>query len=84
MFTGIITNFGSVCDAERMPDHGMKIHIKTNAQGIALGDSVACDGVCLTASKLIAADVYEFHVSQETLSLTTIQSYIVICYKVLY
>ncbi|MDR3112746.1 MAG: riboflavin synthase [Endomicrobium sp.] len=44
MFTGIIEDVGSVCEIS-----SSKIAIETKLDAIAIGDSVAVNGVCLTA-----------------------------------
>ncbi len=48
MFTGIITDIGTVTATEQLGD--LRVHIATSydTAGIALGASIACSGVCLT------------------------------------
>ena len=48
MFTGIITDIGTVTAVEARAD--LRVHIATayDTSGIALGASIACSGVCLT------------------------------------
>lgn len=75
MFTGIITDVGEV--AER---RGGQFTIRSayDASGIALGASIACDGVCLTVTKVAAAStgsVFTVDVSNETLSKTTLEDW---------
>lgn len=73
MFTGIIQSVGEVLSLE--PRGGdVRITLATGkllTSGVVLGDSIAVNGVCLTAVELgsgrFAADV-----SRETLSLTTL------------
>jgi len=73
MFTGIIKGIGRVAALEqRGGDTRLAIDRgDTDLGSVALGDSIAVSGVCLTAAELegnrFAADV-----SQETLSLTTL------------
>jgi riboflavin synthase len=73
MFTGIIKGIGRVAALEqRGGDTRLVINRgDTDLGSVALGDSIAVSGVCLTAAELegnrFAADV-----SQETLSLTTL------------
>jgi riboflavin synthase len=73
MFTGIIEAIGRV---ESLEDHGGDRRLRINAGTLdlaqaAIGDSIAVNGVCLTAVELgsghFAADV-----SRESLSLTTL------------
>lgn len=73
MFTGIIQSVGEV---RRLEPRGgdMRITIGTGKLPLsqaALGDSIAVNGVCLTAVTL-AADAFAADVSRETLALTTL------------
>lgn len=75
MFTGIVEAVGTVLSAERKGT-GAVIRIATpesfNLQGrVRIGDSIATNGVCLTATALHDR-VYSADASVETLSLTTI------------
>lgn len=69
MFTGIIKAVGRVADA--VPSAGgMKLRIEAGGLplgDVALGDSIAVSGVCLTVVAL-HADAFEVDVSQETLA----------------
>ncbi len=69
MFTGIIESVGRVC-AVHKSDGGMQVAIAAadiNAQSLCLGDSIAVDGVCLTATELNADSIGVF-VSNETIA----------------
>ena len=73
MFTGIIAAIGSVVDLESR-DGDVRLTINGGNLGLSdvnLGDSIACNGACLTAVEL---SQYGFiaDVSVETLNLTTI------------
>ncbi len=74
MFTGIIEAIGTVVSVE--PCRGdMRLHIATGAldlEDVALGDSIAANGCCLTVVDL-PGDGYIADVSTETLRLTTLQ-----------
>jgi len=78
MFTGIIQSLGEVVDKQQK--HGdFHFIIKTNfcdVTDIEIGDSIACNGVCLTVTKRhddkIAVDV-----SLETLSKTQVGDWVV-------
>ncbi len=48
MFTGIITDIGTVVAAEPRADLRVTIATDYDTSGIALGASIACSGVCLT------------------------------------
>lgn len=71
MFTGIITDIGEIVDIEQRGD--LKARIKTGYEtdGIDLGASIACDGVCLTVIAL-GPDWFEVEISAETVSKTNI------------
>jgi len=73
MFTGIIETMGRV--AQLQPRSGdLRLRIATQAldlRDVALGDSIATNGVCLTVVEL-TGDGYWADVSRETLAFTTI------------
>lgn len=48
MFTGIITDIGTVRSAEQRGDLRLVIGTAFDPAGIAIGASIACSGVCLT------------------------------------
>jgi len=48
MFTGIVTDMGQVREIERRGDLRARIGTGYDVDAIALGASIACDGVCLT------------------------------------
>jgi riboflavin synthase len=48
MFTGIITDIGTVVAAERHGDLRLRIASRYDMGGVDLGASIACSGVCLT------------------------------------
>ena len=74
MFTGIICAIGEIAELEhRQGDVRISIHApELGFDDVRLGDSIACNGVCLTAVELIA-NGFIADVSVETLSLTTIE-----------
>jgi riboflavin synthase len=70
MFTGIIEETGRVESFEQgAASWRLSIAVKVVAQNLALGDSIAVNGCCLTATKFDAAHV-EFDVLEETRRLT--------------
>ena len=73
MFTGIIQAVGTV--AAQQPSGGdlrLRIHTGTlPLEGVAIGDSIATNGVCLTATEL-PGDGFWADVSRESLDLTTL------------
>ena len=48
MFTGIISDMGTITGVEHRGDLHARIRCAYPAQGIAIGASIACDGICLT------------------------------------
>lgn len=73
MFTGIIQSVGTV---RRLEPRGGDVRIgiatgKLPMADVALGDSIAVNGVCLTAVDL-GSDSFSADCSRETLSLTTL------------
>lgn len=73
MFTGIISAVGKIIQLEEKQGD-KRLSIDTGTLGlddVRLGDSIACNGVCLTAVE-ITEQGFIADVSLETLSLTTI------------
>ena len=75
MFTGIILSIGQIAAIERRAgDCRIKINTgKLSMADVALGDSIAVNGVCLTAVEL-GADYFVADVSNETLTKTLINT----------
>jgi riboflavin synthase len=48
MFTGIVTDRGEVASVERRGDLRARLYTRYDVTAVALGASIACDGVCLT------------------------------------
>ncbi|WP_372884432.1 riboflavin synthase [Shimia sp.] len=71
MFTGIITDIGTVRELERRGDLRARIATGYDTAGIDLGASIANDGVCLTVIEL-GADWYDVEISAETVSKTNL------------
>jgi riboflavin synthase len=76
MFTGIITSLGEVAAIERRGDLRIAIAGDDDPQGIAIGASIACSGVCLTVVE-VGPDArrrsrFAVDVSAETLARTTL------------
>lgn len=73
MFTGIIQAIGTITGMEsRGGDMRLRISSGSLAmEGVALGDSIATNGVCLTVVEL-PGDGFIADVSRETLSLSTL------------
>jgi riboflavin synthase len=75
MFTGIITDIGEVTEVTQRDDlRRLRIACAYPVEGIALGASIACSGVCLTVVGTGRADNrswFEVDAAAETLALTT-------------
>ncbi|THH35681.1 riboflavin synthase [Aliishimia ponticola] len=71
MFTGIITDIGTVSALERRGDLRARIQCTYDMARVELGASIASDGVCLTVVS-IGPDWYEVDVSAETLAKTNL------------
>ncbi len=77
MFTGIITDIGTI---ERIEDRGdlrARIRCGYAPDGIAIGASIACDGVCLTVvdrGPAAGGAWFDVDVSAETVARTSVRS----------
>jgi riboflavin synthase len=69
MFTGIITDIGTVAEVQRRGDLRVRITTAYDTDTIDLGASIACSGVCLTVVDK-GAGWFAVDVSAETLSRT--------------
>lgn len=71
MFTGIITDIGTISELEQQGDLRARIKTAYDTSGIDLGASIASDGVCLTVITL-GPDWYDVQISAETVSKTNL------------
>ena len=73
MFTGIIAEQGRVLSVERDGETSatLRLHAPGSTEGLALGGSVAVNGVCLTATEINGTD-FSVDVMGETLVRSTI------------
>ena len=72
MFTGIITDVGEIAARE---NGRFVVRCGYRAESITIGASIACDGACLTATRVDSASAgstFVVDVSNETLSRTTL------------
>jgi len=74
MFTGIVQGIARVARLrERAGLRSLRLEFEpTFARGLAVGASVAVDGVCLTVTALHGDDAADFDVMQQSLALTTL------------
>jgi riboflavin synthase len=71
VFTGLIEDVGTVESVDRTAD-GARLHIATRLSGeLALGDSIAVNGCCLTATAT-ADGQFETEAMNQTLALTAL------------
>lgn len=78
MFTGIITDIGQVLDMKQEGDLRARIGCAYDVDGIDIGASIACNGVCLTVITLGASwkggpqNWFDVQISAESVDLTNI------------
>lgn len=74
MFTGIVQGVASIAAITDRPGlRTFTLNFPAGfAQGLEIGASVACDGVCLTVTSLNGPDAADFDVMQQSLNLTTL------------
>ena len=71
MFTGIITDIGTITELTQEGDLRARIATGYDTASIDMGASIASDGVCLTVVDL-GPDWYEVQVSRETVDMTNL------------
>lgn len=69
MFSGIIERVGEVRDAD-LRDRAMDLRVSSGFTDLVEGESIAINGVCLTATNFTPEGVVDFHLSGETLDRT--------------
>ena len=69
MFTGIITDIGTIISAEQRGDLRLVIGTRYDMDSVAIGASIACSGVCLTVVEK-ASGQFAVDASAETVSRT--------------
>lgn len=74
MFTGIITDIGHVLEVEQRGDLRARIGTAYDTNGIDIGASIACDGVCLTVIALgrDPQNWFDVEISAESVAATNI------------
>ena len=74
MFTGIITDIGQVLEVEQRGDLRARIGTAYDIDGIDIGASIACDGVCLTVIALgrDPQNWFDVEISAESVAATNI------------
>ncbi|WP_223423273.1 riboflavin synthase [Tateyamaria pelophila] len=74
MFTGIVTDIGTVTELTQEGDLRARIATSYDTSGIDMGASIASDGVCLTVVDL-GPDWYDVQISAETVSKTNLSAW---------
>ena len=74
MFTGIVTDIGSIAAVARQGDTRFTVHTHYDPSAISIGASIAHSGVCLTVVERVNGG-YAVEASAETLSRTTLGSW---------
>ena len=74
MFTGIITDIGTILELEQAGDLRARIGTGYDIASIDIGASIASDGVCLTVIAL-GPDWYDVQISAETVSKTNLDTW---------
>ncbi len=77
MFTGIITDIGTVLETRQDGDLRARIGTSFNVDGIDIGASIACDGVCLTVVALGSdpQNWFDVQISAESVSKTNLDNW---------
>jgi len=75
MFTGIVTDIGTVTELDQQGDLRARIQTGYDTASIDIGASIASDGVCLTVIAL-GDDWYDVQISAETVSKTNLNSWV--------
>ncbi len=79
MFTGIVTDVGRIVSIQNLGDTRLRIVCGYDADGINIGASIACAGVCLTVVDRGAAEGgawFDVDASAETLSKTNLGTWV--------
>ncbi len=75
MFTGIITDIGTIKSIEKRGDTRIVVESSYNMSSVAIGASIACSGPCLTVVEK-GGSWFAIEASAETMSRTTVGNWI--------
>lgn len=70
MFTGLVESIGTIA-ALQQTGGKLRVSVRTDLDGVKVGDSIAIDGCCLTVTEL-ASGIFAFDAADETLRRTTL------------
>ena len=74
MFTGIITDIGIIKDVEHRGDLRATIGCGYDMDGVDIGASISCNGVCLTVVSK-TTNSFDVDISAETVGLTNVSAW---------
>ena len=77
MFTGIITDVGTIAELKQTGDLRARINTSYDVDNIDIGASIACNGVCLTVVTKgweEGQNWFDVEISAESVSITNISS----------
>lgn len=75
MFTGIITDIGTILELEQRGDLRARIGTSYDTKTVDIGASIACNGVCLTAIAL-GEGWFDVQISAESVAKTNISTWV--------
>ena len=75
MFTGIITDIGTILELEQRGDLRARIGTSYDTKTVDIGASIACNGVCLTAIAL-GEGWFDVEISAESVTKTNIGTWV--------
>lgn len=79
MFTGIISDIGTVLELEQKGDLRVRIGCSYDEAGIDIGCSICCNGICLTVIECGISETtyFDVEISSESISKTNAQDWII-------
>ena len=69
MFTGIVTDIGKIIELEKRGDLRARVEANYDMSTVAIGASIACDGICLTVIKT-GSNWFDVEISAESVEKT--------------
>ena len=72
MFTGIVTDIGTIIELEKGGDLRARVETNYDMSTVAIGASIACDGICLTVIKT-GSNWFDVEISAESVEKTNLK-----------
>ena len=72
MFTGIVTDIGKIIELEKRGDLRARVETNYDMSTVAIGASIACDGICLTVIKT-GSNWFDVEISAESVEKTNLK-----------